>query len=103
MSKWEYQPTDPEDYLRELGRMARFWAEKVAKIPQEDLSHVGDIPKKILGRLGVLHVFLEEAYIYNRIELSEDAGKLDETEKLLRQQIDRDIRRIREALRQFSP
>ncbi|KKL58603.1 hypothetical protein LCGC14_2223770 [marine sediment metagenome] len=94
MTKWEYEATSYEDFIQELARMAKFWADQAAKMPAIQ-DPIRDIPNKILGDIGYIHTFMEETYIKNRIELSEAAKKLDDAEKFLRQQIDRDVSRVR--------
>ena len=101
MTREENDVTDFEDYLRRLQTQAGLWAEKAATMPLilSGMVWREDMPDKVLGQLGVMRAFIEETFIKNRVELSEAVRKLDDTEKLLRQQIDRDVSRIRESLR----
>ena len=92
---------DFEDYIRELGKLVSFWAEKVTKMPREVEVPLRTISDKMIAELGFLHTLAEDTLIHNRIELSEAARKLDETEKLLRHQIDRDASRVRDFLDSF--
>lgn len=92
-----FEAANYEDLIRELRKAATFWAEKAAKMPLE-AGRLGleDIPDFMRGQVGFLRAFIEEAYTANRLELSEVVRQLDETEKLLRQNIDRDLSRMRE-------
>jgi len=94
-----FEASNYEEYIRELRKAATFWAEKAAKMPLE-AGRLGleDIPDFMRGQIGFLRSFIEEAYTANRLELSEVVRQLDETEKMLRQSIDRDMGRMRDFI-----
>ena len=98
--QWEYEANTYDEYIQALRKQAAVLAEKAAKIPEGAARGVGrpDIPDFFLGQIGFLRTFFEEIFVSNRAALSGAARQLDETEKTIRENIDRDAVRIKEFI-----
>ncbi len=97
-----YEASSYEDLIRKLREQASLWARYASTIPEaEGEVDLTKFPDFFIGQLGFLRTFLEETYVSNRLELSGVARQVDETEKMLRENIDRDVVRMKKFIDSF--